>query len=339
MQESLVRIGQAMDAARAAGIPIVVVQEDGFGKGTRSWKVHDVVASRASDLHIHKTLPSAFANTGLAGWLAERDINTVSVLGYMTHNCNASTLFDARHLGLNAEFLSDATGAVPYANAAGRATAEEIHRVFSVVFESNFAAVVSTEKWIAAVQAGQSLARDSVMASNARASSTLGLKFMSTALLIIDVQHALCSGEYKAFESERVIERINLVARKMRDAGAPVIVIQHESEAGPLDFGTEGWKLAEGLETLPTDVFVRKATDSFHQTELHALLQERDVKDLVICGMQSEFCVDTTTRRALALGYPVVLVADGHSTLDNTVLTAAQISAHHNETCRKILLM
>ena len=75
VQESLVRIGQAMDAARAAGIPIVVVQEDGFGKGTRSWKVHDVVASRASDLHIHKTLPSAFANTGLAGWLAERDID------------------------------------------------------------------------------------------------------------------------------------------------------------------------------------------------------------------------------------------------------------------------
>ena len=160
---------------------------------------------------------------------------------------------------------------------------------------------------------------------------------MHTALLIIDVQQALCSGEYKAFESERVVERINFVARKMRNAGAPVIVIQHESEAGPLDFGTEGWKLADGLETSPTDIFVRKkATDSFHRTELQALLQERGIKDLVICGLQSEFCVDTTTRRALALGYPVVLVADGHSTLDNRVLSAAQISAHHNETLANI---
>jgi len=52
----------------------------------------------------------------------------------------------------------------------------------------------------------------------------------------------------------------------------------------------------------------------------------------VICGLQSEFCVDSTTRRALALGYPVTLVSDGHSTLDNGVLTAAQISAHHNQT-------
>ena len=160
---------------------------------------------------------------------------------------------------------------------------------------------------------------------------------MHTALLIIDVQRTLCSGEYKAFESERVVERINFVARKMRNAGAPVIVIQHESEGGSLDFGTEGWKLAEGLETSTTDIFVRKrATDSFHRTELQAILQERGINDLVICGLQSEFCVDTTTRRALALGYPVVLVADGHSTLNNRVLSAAQISAHHNETLAHI---
>ncbi len=66
VQDSLVRIGQAMDAAHAAGIPIVVVQEDGFGKGTQGWKIHDVVASRHSDHHIHKTTPSAFTNTGLA---------------------------------------------------------------------------------------------------------------------------------------------------------------------------------------------------------------------------------------------------------------------------------
>ena len=160
---------------------------------------------------------------------------------------------------------------------------------------------------------------------------------MPTALLIIDVQQGLCSGPYQAFESERVIARINLVARKARAAGAPVVVIQHESNGGLLEFGGEGWKLADGLETQASDILLRKkATDSFHQTELHSLLQELGVKDLVICGLQSEFCVDTTTRRAMALGYPVVLVADGHSTLDNGVLTAAQIAAHHNVTLTNI---
>lgn len=156
---------------------------------------------------------------------------------------------------------------------------------------------------------------------------------MTTALLIIDVQQALCSGEYEAFESKRVIDRINQVSHLAREAGALVVIIQHESEGGPLDFGTEGWKLARGLDTSPSDTYVRKkATDSFHNTELQAVLQARRIKNLVICGLQSEFCVDTTTRRALALGYPVTLVADGHSTMDNGVLSAAQISAHHNQT-------
>ena len=48
-------------------------------------------------------------------------------------------------------------------------SAEEIHRVFSVVFHSNFAAVTSTEAWIAAMQAGQAIEKDNVVMSNRRA--------------------------------------------------------------------------------------------------------------------------------------------------------------------------
>lgn len=160
---------------------------------------------------------------------------------------------------------------------------------------------------------------------------------MKSALLIIDVQRALCTGEYAAFEADRVIDRINMVSQKARAAATPVIVIQHEEAGGPLAHGTEGWQLAEGLEVLPGDIRLRKrATDSFHETPLHAMLQDQGVTQLVICGIQSEFCVDTTTRRALALGYPVTLVADGHSTMDNGVLTAAQIASHHNVTLANI---
>ena len=156
---------------------------------------------------------------------------------------------------------------------------------------------------------------------------------MKTALLIIDVQRALCSGRWEAHDSRRVIGRINHVLRLARDAGATVVVIQHEEREGPLEYGGDGWQLDPDLEVLPSDVRVRKtATDSFHHTELQGVLQSRGVEKLVVCGLQSEYCVDTTVRRALALGYPVTLVADGHTTMDNAVLKAAQISAHHNVT-------
>lgn len=155
---------------------------------------------------------------------------------------------------------------------------------------------------------------------------------MNVALLIIDVQRALCSGPYEVFESRRVIDRINTVARMARNAQAPVVIIQHEDD-GQMEYGAAAWMLDPELETGSSDIFMRKtAPDSFHKTELSSILEARGIEELVICGMQSEYCVDTTTRRALALGYPVTLVADGHTTMDNGVLKALQIAAHHNET-------
>ena len=175
VRESLANIGRAMDAAHAAGIPVVVVQQDApegsplFAKGSDGWRLHPAVGGRPHDLHILKTLPSAFTGTGLAQWLAERGIDTLAVAGYMTHNCDASTIIHALHDGLAVEFLADASGAIPYENGAGRASAEEIQRVFSVVFHSRFAAVQPTGAWIAAVLAERPTERDSIAASSQRA--------------------------------------------------------------------------------------------------------------------------------------------------------------------------
>ncbi|GLU41131.1 cysteine hydrolase family protein [Pseudomonas sp. NBRC 100443] len=155
---------------------------------------------------------------------------------------------------------------------------------------------------------------------------------MSVALLVIDVQHALCGGADACFDHQGVVERINGLGRRARDLGLPVIFVQHEEPEGDFRPGSEGWQLAPALQVADGDPRVRKTTpDSFHGTELDALLRKLGVTGLVICGMQTDFCVDTTVRRALAEGYDVVLAGDAHSTLDNRVLRAEQIIAHHNE--------
>jgi len=172
--QSLAAIARAIDAAHAAGVPVFAVQHTEapgaslFAEGSPGWALHEVVASRPHDRLIRKSAPSVFSGTGLADALAAARIDTLAVAGYMTHNCNASTIFEAAHRGFAVEFLADASGALSYANAAGRAGAEEIQRVFSVVFHSRFAAVTSTADWIAAVRDGRSIERDSIPASNAR---------------------------------------------------------------------------------------------------------------------------------------------------------------------------
>jgi nicotinamidase-related amidase len=156
---------------------------------------------------------------------------------------------------------------------------------------------------------------------------------MTTALLVIDVQHALCTGQWAMSDIDAVVDRINGVSQLFRAAGAPVILIQHEEQAPRMIHGSAGWQLYERLETGPEDVRVRKATpDSFHNTDLQGVLEARQVDRLVVCGLQSEFCIDSTLRGALARGYPVTLLADAHATMDNGALSAAQIVAHENVT-------
>lgn len=172
--ESLPNITAAMDAAREHGVPVIVVRHTApqgapiFAPATPGWELHPEVARRPADHRIEKRMASAFTGTDLADWLQARGIDTLSVVGYMTHNCDASTIFEAHHRGLKVEFLADASGALPYANAAGSASAAEIHRVFSVVLHSNFAAVASTAQWLQALRAGTPLAADNVFLSNQR---------------------------------------------------------------------------------------------------------------------------------------------------------------------------
>ncbi|HEY8047996.1 MAG TPA: cysteine hydrolase family protein [Ramlibacter sp.] len=155
---------------------------------------------------------------------------------------------------------------------------------------------------------------------------------MNTAVLVIDMQRALCSGPEAAWDIGRVTENVNDIITRARTLGVPVIFIQHEEDHGPLKYGTEGWEIDDSVATDPSDLHLQKRTcDSFLGTQLHPFLERQGVRRLIICGQQTDFCIDTTVRRALGLGYEVTLVADAHSTIDNGILTAPVIIQHHNQ--------
>jgi nicotinamidase-related amidase len=175
IHESVANIGRAMDAARTAGVPVVVVQHTesptapAFAEGTSGWELNEEISSRPRDHYLRKQWPSVFTGTGLREWLAQHGIDTITVAGYMTQNCDASTIYEAAHSGLEVEFLSDASGTLAYENSAGSVSAEEVHRVLSVVFQSRFAAVLDTAHWIDLLARGASSERDNPLQSNRRA--------------------------------------------------------------------------------------------------------------------------------------------------------------------------
>ena len=163
--ESLANIIRAIDSAEAQGLPVVVVQHEYpaespvFAEGSAGWELHPDIASRRKDSwkRIGKSYASVFAGTGFESWLRENGIDTITLLGYMTNNCDLATAAAAEPLGIAVEILSDASGAIHLANEAGTVNARQVHETLMVLLNSNWAAVSTTEDWVQAVEAGTAL--------------------------------------------------------------------------------------------------------------------------------------------------------------------------------------
>ncbi|GCL63720.1 hypothetical protein AQPW35_28010 [Rubrivivax pictus] len=163
-------------------------------------------------------------------------------------------------------------------------------------------------------------------------SPTGPLSATTTALLLIDLQQALFQPAPRPHEADAVIERVNALAASARAAGVPVLWVQHETTPGHrLAHGSPGWALADGLAVADSDMRLRKTTpDSFLHTGLADWLAHRGIRQLVVAVYASEFCIDTTVRRAAGLGLAVTLAADAHTTHDKPHASGALIRAHHN---------
>jgi nicotinamidase-related amidase len=153
------------------------------------------------------------------------------------------------------------------------------------------------------------------------------------AVLVIDVQVGLFCAKPPPLEAAAVIAHINDVTAKARQAGAPVIFIQHDGGTDDPDLApfTDGWKLHPGLQARPGDITLRKTTcDAFYDTSLEDELRARSITTLLLIGFATDFCVDTTLRSAASKDFAIVVVADAHTTADNPVLKAEQVRQHHN---------
>jgi nicotinamidase-related amidase len=155
----------------------------------------------------------------------------------------------------------------------------------------------------------------------------------SSALLVIDVQNGMFSDpKDPVYQGEKLIETIKKLIYEMRQKSFPIIYVRHEGPPGsPLEKGSYGYEIRSEITPLKSDSIINKTTpNSFVNTNLQSLLDDRNITELIICGLQSELCIDTTCRQAAALGYKVILIEDGHSTFDTEILPAEKIRMHHN---------
>ncbi len=146
---------------------------------------------------------------------------------------------------------------------------------------------------------------------------------MKEALLIIDVQNDYFPGGanelVRPYEAEK---RIQELIAGSRAVGRPVVYIQHFNPPDDSFFleGTRGAEISDRIRPQEGDkVIVKRYPNSFLETELDAYLKSLGTDTLIVCGMMTHMCVDTTVRAAMDYGYRVKLAADACATMDLTL--------------------
>ncbi|MFI8337038.1 cysteine hydrolase family protein [Pseudomonas taetrolens] len=154
------------------------------------------------------------------------------------------------------------------------------------------------------------------------------------ALLILDMQVGLMHGPDKPWRGEALIGTLHHLMSKAREAGAPIFLARHTGPAGsPIEPDSPLTEIIQELELKGDEVVFDKTRPSaFRLTGLVDQLKQRGCEGVVITGMKTQYCVDSTTRAARDLGFDAVLIADGHTCSDTPELKAEAVIAHHNAT-------
>ena len=153
---------------------------------------------------------------------------------------------------------------------------------------------------------------------------------MDPALLVVDVQQGFDDAGYWGPRNNPDCEdNIAALIAHARANGWPLVYVRHDSdeEHSPLRPDHPGNAL-KPIVTGEPDVLISKHTNScfYGDPDLHEWLQARDIEQLVLCGITTNHCCETTARMAGNLGYDVRFVLDATHTFDRGDLTADQLA-------------
>lgn len=157
---------------------------------------------------------------------------------------------------------------------------------------------------------------------------------MTTALLVIDIQNDYFpNGKMELTGPGAAAINAARLLSDFREKGAPIFHVQHITKDNAAHFfhpDTKGVEIHESVRPLDEElVIIKHMPNSFFNTNLHEELQKEGVTELVVCGMMTHMCIDSTVRAAVEHGYSCQVIEDACATtsleLGGKVIPAEQI--------------
>jgi nicotinamidase-related amidase len=153
-----------------------------------------------------------------------------------------------------------------------------------------------------------------------------------TVLLVVDVQTALI--EEHPYNESKVIANIKRLITAARQSETEVVYVRHEDGVGEeLEPNTRGWQIYHEIAPEQGErIFDKQYNSAFLKTGLKEYLDEKLIKNIILVGMQTEYCIDTTCKAAFEYGYKIIIPKDTNTTFDNKYLTGEKLYEFYNYT-------
>ena len=150
-------------------------------------------------------------------------------------------------------------------------------------------------------------------------------------LLVVEAQQLITTT--KLFQFDIFVENVTKVIKASRDKKIEVIYICHDDGAGSeLTKGTVGYEIFPKFKPESGEKIYEKQNNSaFRNTGLLEYLKKKNEKDIIIVGLQTDYCMDATIKCVFEHGFNMIVPANTNSTVDNRFMSAQQSYQYYNE--------
>lgn len=149
-------------------------------------------------------------------------------------------------------------------------------------------------------------------------------------LLIVDAQRAITNETLYRFEE--FVTNVKLLIDTARKCGIEVIYIRHDDGPGePLSKGNEGFEIYDEFKPAKGEkIFDKTVNSPFRDTGLTGYLKEKKETELIIAGLQTDYCIDAAVKCGFEHGFRIIVPEYSNSTFDNEFMTAEETYKYYN---------
>ena len=150
-------------------------------------------------------------------------------------------------------------------------------------------------------------------------------------LLVVDIQKGITDERLYDFDS--FIQRVTKIIETARKNHVEIIYVQHDDGPGTgFSVGDEDFEIANQVAPEKNEkIFVKDINSCFGNNEFVEYLKSLNEKELMIVGLQTNFCIDATVKAAFERGYSVIIPEGTNSTFNNDYMDAETTYRYYNE--------